>query len=291
MKAKKDLFDSDDEDEEEEEEKEDGVEGDDEEENEDNKEDLKEKKTSKKKKEKEKEKQQSSSQNNTINLNENENENEDENEKEKSKPKNIIKTLYGIYISGLPFETTEMELKNIFSKYGQIKKIKLPKYKDTNKNMGICYIYFDNEESAIKSLELDKHRIGKRYMDISLSQSITSHFKENKSIDPYDVPLDCTTAFIKNLSYDMTEKEVDDKFKTCGPINEIRFVYDSQNHKFKGFCYIDFKEHKGLLKALKLNGTLFGGRPLHVDYEQGKPKKGKFTNDSIDYNLLNRKRY
>ena len=222
-----------------------------------------------------------------INLNEN----EDENEKEKSKPKNIIKTLYGIYISGLPFETTELELKNIFSKYGQIKKIKLPKYKDTNKNMGICYIYFDNEESAIKSLELDKHRIGKRYMDISLSQSITSHFKENKSIDPYDVPLDCTTAFIKNLSYDMTEKEVDDKFKTCGPINEIRFVYDSQNHKFKGFCYIDFKEHKGLLKALKLNGTLFAGRPLHVDYEQGKPKKGKFTNDSVDFNMLNRKRY
>lgn len=287
MKTKKDIFDSDDEDEEEEEEKEDGADGDDEEEKEDNKEDLKKKKINKKKKEN----QLSSSQNNTINLNENENQNEDESKIEKSNPKNIIKTLYGIYISGLPFETTEIELKNLFSKYGQIKKIKLPKYKDTDKNMGICYIYFDNEESAIKSLELDKHRIGKRYMDISLSQSITSHYKENKSIDPYDVPLDCTTAFIKNLSYDMTEKEVDDKFKTCGPINEIRFVYDSQNHKFKGFCYIDFKEHKGLLKALKLNGTLFGGRPLHVDYEQGKPKRGKYTNDSVDYNLLNRKRY
>jgi RNA recognition motif-containing protein len=125
-------------------------------------------------------------------------------------------------------------------------------------------------------------------MEISLSNIRNNNFKDtNEKIDPDDVPLDCTTAFVKNLEYHVTEKEVEEKFKTCGDINQIRFVYEPQTNKFKGFCYIDFKEHKGLLKALKLNGSFFGNRKLYVDYEQGKPKNYNKSEGS----LLNRKRY
>ena len=285
MKSNLDLFDSDGDDDEEEEENEDGQDGDDEEEKEENEEnDEKETKnqnshTKIKVKNKSNDETIPSTQN-IINIKE-----------EKNKEKNIDKTLYGVFIMGLPFESTEIELKNLFSKFGEIVRIKLPKYQNTNKNIGHCHIYYNNEESAIKSLNLNGHKLGKRYIEVSLAKPITNHFKENNSIDPYDVPLDCTTAFIKNLSYDTTEKEVNDKFITCGPINAIRFVYDSQNHKFKGFCYIDFKEHKGLLKALKLNGSIFRGRIIKVDYEQGKPKRGKYTNDTGDFIMLNRKRY
>ena len=285
----KDIFDSDDDDEEDE----NGNDGDDEEEKEEKEKEKKDKKNDQKqdKKEKKEEKE---------NNEEDSKENNNEDNKKNMKTKNIIElneekifdnTLYGIFIMGLPYETTEIELKNIFSKYGDIIKIKLPKYQNTNKNVGHCYIYFNNEQSAIKSLELNRRKIGKRYMEISLSKPITNHYKEKKDIDPDDVPLDCKTAFVKNLNYNTTEQEVDEKFKTCGEINAIRFVYDNMTKKFKGFCYIDFKEHKGLLKALKLNGNFFGGRKIKVDYEQGKPKKGKLTDDNEEFSLLNRKRY
>jgi RNA recognition motif-containing protein len=218
---------------------------------------------------------------------------DEELEEEKDKPKKSNNILYGILIVGLPFETTETELKNIFSKYGEIVRVYLPKYKNTQKNIGHCYIYFSNEESAQKSLELNNHRIRNRYMEISLSNIRNNNFKDtNEKIDPDDVPLDCTTAFVKNLAYHVTEKEVEEKFKTCGDINQIRFVYEPQTNKFKGFCYIDFKEHKGLLKALRLNGSFFGNRKLYVDYEQGKPKKEyKSHEDQKEVSLLNRKRY
>ena len=280
----KDIFDSDGE---EEEEEENGQEGDDEEEKEEKEENEEKEEKEKEEKDNEDSKDKENDQNkdilttkNIIDLDE-----------EKDKKKLFTDTIYGIFIMGLPYETTEEDLKNIFSKFGEIIKIKLPKYQNTNKNVGHCYIYFNNEQSAIKSLELDGRKIGKRYMEISLSKPITNHFKDKNSIDPDDVPLDCKTAFVKNLNYNITEQEVDEKFKTCGEINSIRFVYDNQTHKFKGFCYIDFKEHKGLLNALKQNGTFFGGRKLRVDYEQGKPKKGKFTDDNEDFSLLNRKRY
>ena len=288
MKSK-DLFDSDDEDEEEE----NGQDGDDEEEKEEK--DIKENEKKRKEVNDEDSKEEKNTQtqykddlvkSNTINLKE-----EDDEEEEEEKQKVFNDTLYGIFIMGLPYEATEIDLKKIFSKYGDIAKIKLPKYQNTNKNVGHCYIYYKNEKSAIQSLELDKHKLGKRYMDITLSKPITNHFKDKEAIDPDDVPLDCKTAFVKNLNYNITEQEVDEKFKTCGQINAIRFIYDNNTHKFKGFCYIDFKEHKGLVKALKLNGSFFGGRKIRVDYEQGKPKKGKLTDDNEELNLLNRKRY
>ena len=276
MKSNLDLFESDgdDEESEEQEQSENALEGDDEEENEDDENKKEKNKTSYKNKD-------------IIDINE-------ELEEEKNKQKKSNNILYGILILGLPYETTELELKSIFSKYGQIVKIYLPKYKNTQKNIGHCYIYFEKEESAIKSLELNNHRIGKRYMEISLSNIRNNNFKDNEKIDPDNVPLDCTTAFVKNLNYHITEKEVEEKFKTCGEINEIRFVYEPQTNKFKGFCYIDFKEHKGLLKALKLNGTFFEGRKLYVDYEQGKPKKlykSYEDTNTEDLNLLKRKRY
>lgn len=211
---------------------------------------------------------------------------------------NKAKNCNGIFIDGIPYTTTEEELKELFSPFGEITTIKLPKYQDTGRNIGYCHIYYKTANSANKALKLDKYTIGKRYLNVSLANKNSDELNETEKINPNDVPIDCLTAFIKNLPYEISEKEVGDKFRSCGKIKSIRFVYNSQTKKFKGFCYIDFKEHNGLLKALELNGKEFNGRKLQVDFEQSKPKKGyKVNYENLDskYNkekitMLNRKR-
>ena len=204
----------------------------------------------------------------------------------------------GIFINGIPYETTEDELKKLFSPYGDIEQIKLPKYQDSGRNIGYCHIYYSSNESANKALELDNYTIGKRYLKVSLANKSSDELKKSDKINPNDVPVNCITAFIRNLPYESTEKEIGDKFRSCGKIKGIRMVYNSKNKKFKGFCYIDFKEHRSLIKALELNGKDFQGRKLQVDYEQKKPKKGfKYNYNNLDskynreeINMLNRKR-
>ena len=221
--------------------------------------------------------------------------------KEKNKKSNNKKqntSCNGIFINGIPYETTEDELKELFSPYGNIEQIKLPKYQDSGRNIGYCHIYYSTAESANKALELDNYTLGKRYLKVSLANKSSDELKKSDKINPNDVPVNCLTAFIRNLPYESTEKEIGDKFRSCGKIKGIRMVYNSKNKKFKGFCYIDFKEHNGLLKALELNGKDFQGRKLQVDYEENKPKKGykyNYQNMDIKYNrdeinLLNRKR-
>ena len=241
---------------------------------------------------------------NIINIEENDEEDEllnTKKQKEKNNKSNNKKTnkiCNGIFINGIPYETREEELKELFSPFGKIEQIKLPKYQDSGRNIGYCHIYYKTSESAKKALKLDNHTIGNRYIKVSYANKSSDELNKSEKINPNDVPVNCFTAFIRNLPYESTEKEIGDKFRSCGKIKGIRMVYNSKNKQFKGFCYIDFKEHNGLLKALELNGKEFQGRKLQVDYEQNKPKKGykyNYQNMDIKYNreeinLLNRKR-
>jgi len=240
-----------------------------------------------------------------INIEEKEDKQNDKKKKYKNKIKNkkskeqkSKEPCNGIFINGIPYETTEEELKELFSPFGEIEQIKLPKYQDSGRNIGYCHIYYTSVDSANKALELDNYTLGKRYLKVSLANKSSNELNKTQKINPNDVPVNCLTAFIRNLPYESTEKEIGDKFRSCGKIKGIRMVYNSKNKKFKGFCYIDFKEHNGLLKALELNGKDFQGRKLQVDFEENKPKKGykyNYQNMEAKYNreeinLLNRKR-
>ena len=255
-------------------------------------------------KEKEEEEEDGKESQEIIDINENKDDSKEKKDKKKNKKKEKDnkkkenKSCNGIFINGIPYEATEDELREIFSPYGEIELIKLPKYQDSGRNIGYAHIYYTSPKSASKALELDNYTMGKRYLNVSLANKNSEQLNKSEKINPNDVPIDCLTAFIRNLPYETTEKEVGDKFRSCGKIKDIRFVYNSKNKKFKGFCYIDFKEHRSLIKALELNGKDFQGRKLQVDYEQKKPKKGfKYNYNNLDskynreeINMLNRKR-
>lgn len=209
-----------------------------------------------------------------------------------------IQSVNGVFVSGIPYETTQEDLEQIFSECGTIIELKLPKYQDSGRNIGYAHIYFEDNSNAEKALELDHHQIGKRYLTVQLAKhSYSNNPNTTDKFKPNDVPSDCLTVYVKNLPYDITEEEVGNKFRSCGKIKGIRFVYNSQLKHFKGFCFIDFIEHKSLLKALELNGKEIKGRKMIVDFEVNKAKKSyKFKNDSLSkynyeqINLLNKKR-
>ena len=49
------------------------------------------------------------------------------------------------------------------------------------------------------------------------------------------VPEGCRTVFVKGFSYDLSEDQLGDLFRSCGEIVNVRIVYNTK-HKFsKGF--------------------------------------------------------
>jgi len=72
------------------------------------------------------------------------------------------------------------------------------------------------------------------------------------------------TAFVGNLSYDITEQHLEEFFSELGVVN-VRLMRDPGN-KPKGFGYVEFSSAKGLSMALEADDTEFvNNRKLNVD--------------------------
>lgn len=58
-----------------------------------------------------------------------------------------------IYVERIPFDVTHESLSKIFSQFGTVQYVSIPKYKHNKMIKGFAFIEFDSEESAQKTLE------------------------------------------------------------------------------------------------------------------------------------------
>lgn len=193
---------------------------------------------------------------------------------------------YKVFINGIPYDTPEDEIKNIFKDCGKIVDIKIPKYQDSGRNRGYGFITFDKSKSVKNALLKDKTYLGSRYITVEEGKGSKDSEYQRKA-DIMDIPENCKIIIIKNLSYDLTEKELGDKFRGCGDINSIRMVCHPKLNHFKGFAFIEFCKTESVKLALNFNGKEFKGRKMLIDFEESGPKSSfKFRNE--DHSKYNR---
>ncbi len=63
-----------------------------------------------------------------------------------------------LFIENLPYSCTEVDIDNVFSKYGELSSIQIPKSYTTGKGRGFAFIEYDRTESAKAALQ-DKYNI------------------------------------------------------------------------------------------------------------------------------------
>ena len=76
----------------------------------------------------------------------------------------------------------------------------------------------------------------------------------------------CTTLYVGNLSYDITQEILRKLFSKYGDIKAVRLAEDIKTKKFRGFGYVQFYDANSCEKAMECNGKLVIGRALHLDY-------------------------
>ncbi|SBS95945.1 RNA binding protein [Plasmodium malariae] len=69
-------------------------------------------------------------------------------------------------------------------------------------------------------------------------------------------------VYVKNLSTDVTEKDIKEKFESCDEIISVTFKnFPGINQKY---CQIEFKSSEGITKASRLNGEHLLNVPMVV---------------------------
>ena len=75
-----------------------------------------------------------------------------------------------------------------------------------------------------------------------------------------------TKLYVGNLSYNITENDLQDAFSKHGPVTEANLVVDRMSGRPRGFAFVTMATREGAEAAIKaLNGTEWDGRALTVN--------------------------
>lgn len=81
-----------------------------------------------------------------------------------------------------------------------------------------------------------------------------------------------TKLYVGNLSFDVTENDLQDAFSQHGPVQEVNLVTDRATQRPRGFAFVTMQTPEGAQAAINaLNGSQWHGRNMTVN--EAKPRE------------------
>jgi len=169
-----------------------------------------------------------------------------------------MNTIYSIFVSDLPKDTTDNDLQNFFKNYGY-----KSSYLWVNKQSIVsAKVFLENEECCTKArhelngeiFKPENSQIGKPIRICKFEDNKNNiRDKNNKQ-----------SLLVKNISENMTQKEFYNLFLKYGDIESAKIEYD-ENGISKGYGYVYYNNEESAEEAKKqLNGKNFNGKILNV---------------------------
>ncbi|KAK4724002.1 hypothetical protein R3W88_026781 [Solanum pinnatisectum] len=163
---------------------------------------------------------------------------------------------FEIFVGGLDKDSTEEDLRKVFSKVGEITEVRLLMNSQTKKNKGFAFLRFATVEQAKRACtELKNPVINGKQCGVSPSQ-------------------DNDTLFLGNICKTWTKEALKEKLKHYGVdnIDDLMLVEDTNNEGMnRGFAFLEFSsrsEAMDAFKRLQKRDVVFGvDRPAKVSFE------------------------
>jgi len=189
---------------------------------------------------------------------------------------------YEVFVGGLPFSVDEDTLRKDFTECGQIQRLSMPMA--DGRSRGIAFITFADKKGVDAALKYNDTDYGGRYIKVSMAGDRPpkgegkggkggKDGKGGKSgRDPSE--RDQVTVFVGGLPYTVDEETLRKDFEECGEIERLRLPLNEEGTP-KGFAFIEYKSKEAVEKAVKFDGTDYGGRWIKVNCAADRPKEGK----------------
>nr|XP_046232496.1 RNA-binding protein 34 [Scatophagus argus] len=198
------------------------------------------------------------------------------------KQEEAVKRKRTVFVGNLPVGCTKKTLQSLFRDKGAIESIRFrsvvredpsmsrkvaviqrkihPKKQSMN-----AYVVFRDEEAVAKALERNGTEIEKDF-HIRVDRVTGSSSHDHKR-----------SAFVGNLSFEISELAFRRHFEECGAVEAVRLVRDQNSGLGKGFGYVLFESADSVQLALKLDGTKLEGRSIRVKRSVKKEKQKNKT--------------
>ncbi|XP_062268871.1 heterogeneous nuclear ribonucleoprotein D0-like isoform X1 [Platichthys flesus] len=136
-----------------------------------------------------------------------------------------------MFVGGLSWDTTKKDLKDYFSKFGEVVDCTLKLDPMTGRSRGFGFVLFKEPDSVDKVVSQKEHKLNGKVIDPKRAKAMKSKEPVKK-------------IFVGGLSPDTPEEKVREYFDAFGEVESIELPMENKTNKRRGFCFITFKEEE-----------------------------------------------
>ncbi|XP_073685720.1 heterogeneous nuclear ribonucleoprotein D0 isoform X2 [Garra rufa] len=143
-----------------------------------------------------------------------------------------------MFVGGLSWDTTKKDLKDYFSKFGEVVDCTLKLDPLTGRSRGFGFVLFKEAESVEKVISQKEHKLNGKAIDPKKAKAMKSKEPVKK-------------IFVGGLSPDTPEEKIREYFDAYGEVDSIELPMENKTNKRRGFCFITFKEEEPVKKIME----------------------------------------
>ncbi|KAJ1427641.1 RNA-binding domain superfamily [Sesbania bispinosa] len=209
-----------------------------------------------------------------------------------------------ICVRNLSYSVERADMENLFKDCGEIVDVRL--HTDSEGRFkGFGHVEFAIAEAAQKALQLDNTELLKCRIKVFIAQEKGEYTRKRSLSNPSNSFHEASrveekpkspatriennaaskTIYVRNLSYSVKQADVENLFKGCGEIVDVR-LHKDRDGRFKGFGHVEFATPEAAQKALELDNTQLLKRPIYVLIAQEKgdcTRNRSFSNSSNSF--------
>ncbi|EMC93569.1 hypothetical protein BAUCODRAFT_37252 [Baudoinia panamericana UAMH 10762] len=171
-----------------------------------------------------------------------------------------------LYIGNLFFEVTAPQLEAEFKQFGDITNSRIVT-DSRGLSKGFAYIEFSTQQAADQAVQANDQKVfqGRRMAvqyHVRREPRAPTTGRPHRAVNPPS-----KTLFIGNMSYQMSDRDLNDLFREIKNVLDVRVAIDRRSGQPRGFAHADFIDVQSAERAKEhLEKKVIYGRQLKIDF-------------------------